>query len=161
MGSHKRSGLDRLPCSWLFDTRTCDALSLLAAATICVVVRIAQTACVMETWPYERRLAVMGQIVDNQLKVQCRFCRQLIVASVFNCSHCGRDVATVRKSDATAGWLGLALGPVGLWYKGYWLAGFGWLAVVVVLGIVTGAWLAIPICWVGMAIHAAAAKPRR
>ena len=29
-----------------------------------------------------------------------------------------------EKSDGTAGCLGLFLGPVGLWYKGQWAAGF-------------------------------------
>lgn len=103
----------------------------------------------------------MDQQTDSQERIRCRSCQQLVLAGAFQCRHCGTGLATARKSDATAGWLGLALGPVGLWYKGYWAAGFGWLAVVILLGIVTGAWLAIPICWFGMAIHAAAVKPRR
>lgn len=57
------------------------------------------------------------------------------------------------KSDSTAGCLGLLLGPVGLWYKGQWAAGFAWLAMAIVLGAASGGILA-PFFWVGMAIHA-------
>ena len=64
-------------------------------------------------------------------------------------------------SDALAGCLGLFLGPVGLWYKGQWLAGFAWLAMAILvvagsggLGIVFA-----PVFWFGMCIHAIVAKP--
>ena len=58
-----------------------------------------------------------------------------------------------QKSAATAGCLGLLLGPVGLWYKRQWAAGFAWLAMTLLLGLGSGGLLA-PFCWIGMAIHA-------
>lgn len=61
-----------------------------------------------------------------------------------------------EKSDTAAGCLGLFLGPVGLWYKGKWAAGFAWLAMAVVIGGATGG-IAAPFFWIGMAIHAYAA----
>ena len=64
-----------------------------------------------------------------------------------------------EKSAAMAGCLGLALGPVGLWYKRQWAAGFAWLAMAVVSGFSLGIWVA-PIFWVGMAIHAAVAETK-
>lgn len=56
------------------------------------------------------------------------------------------------KSNIDAAFLGLILGPVGLWYKRQWAAGFAWLAVCLVLAPSLG-----PLCLllaVGMAIHA-------
>ena len=47
-----------------------------------------------------------------------------------------------EKSNAVAGCLGLLLGPVGLWYKGQWAAGFAWLVMAVILGIASGGLLA-------------------
>ena len=64
-----------------------------------------------------------------------------------------------EKSAVAAGCLGLALGPVGLWYKGHWAAGFAWLVLTPVLGVATGG-MALPFCWAGMAIHAATADTR-
>lgn len=70
------------------------------------------------------------------------------------------DVRWLEKSDLAAGCLGILLGPVGLWYKGHWAAGFAWLAMGIIFGILTSG-IAAPVFWVGMAIHAATAKPRR
>jgi hypothetical protein len=59
----------------------------------------------------------------------------------------------------------LFLGPVGLWYKGQWAAGFAWLAMALVfgfgLGLITGGLgcCFAPVFWIGMAIHAGMAKP--
>ena len=64
-----------------------------------------------------------------------------------------------RKSNGVALLLGLLLGPVGLWYKGHWVAGFAWLVMAVIIMIPTYG-LAAPVFWIGMAIHAAAAEPR-
>ena len=50
------------------------------------------------------------------------------------------------------------LGPVGLWYKGHWAAGFAWL-VMAIIGLSTTIILG-PVFWVGMAVHAAIAKPK-
>lgn len=63
------------------------------------------------------------------------------------------------KSNVSAGCLGLLLGPVGLWYKGQWAAGFGWLVMTLLLSLVTYG-IAAPFCWIGMAIHAAVADSK-
>ena len=91
--------------------------------------------------------------------VPCPFCKELIVDGALKCKHCGSNLSAAKKSDTAAGCLGLFLGPVGLWYKGHWAAGFAWLAMAIVLGLASGGWLA-PVCWIGMAIHAASAEPR-
>lgn len=67
-----------------------------------------------------------------------------------------------NQSNAVAGCLGLLLGPVGLWYKGHWAAGFAWLAAFVIMGVATGGVGIVfaPVFWIGMAIHAMAAEPR-
>ena len=63
------------------------------------------------------------------------------------------------KSDLGAFFLGLLLGPVGLWYKGHILAGFVWLGAARAVALTGVGLLAAPVFWFGMAIHAAAAKP--
>jgi len=74
----------------------------------------------------------------------------------------GQPISTVyrpTKSNALAFLFGLLLGPVGLWYKGHWAAGFAWL----VMGMIVSAatlLLAAPLFWIGMALHAAVAEPR-
>ena len=89
----------------------------------------------------------------------CPFCRERVVAGALKCKHCGSNLAAAGKSDTAAGCLGLLLGPVGLWYKGHWAAGFAWLAMAVLLGVASGGWL-VPLLWIGMATHAAGAKPK-
>lgn len=91
--------------------------------------------------------------------IPCPFCKEPVDSSALKCKHCGSNLAAANKSNLAAGCLGLLLGPVGLWYKGHWAAGFAWLAMAVLLGIASGGWLA-PVFWVGMAIHAAVAKPK-
>jgi hypothetical protein len=93
----------------------------------------------------------------------CRFCHSPIPHGVQKCRHCGEFLSPTGKSDGLAGCLGLALGPVGLWYKGLWGAGFAWLAVWVLLVIATGGFaiLLAPIFWLGMGIHSFVAKARR
>lgn len=66
--------------------------------------------------------------------------------------------APPTKSNVLAFILGLFLGPVGLWYKGHWAAGFVWFAALVILGGATGG-TAAPAIWLFQAIHAAVAKP--
>jgi hypothetical protein len=61
-------------------------------------------------------------------------------------------------SNALAFFLGLFLGPVGLWYKGRWALGFLWLVACAILIPATGL-LAAPVLWLGMALHAASARP--
>ena len=66
----------------------------------------------------------------------------------------------VAKSNATAGCLALLLGPVGLWYKGCWAAGFAWLVMAILIAPLTG-FLTAPLFWIGMTIHAILAEPRQ
>jgi hypothetical protein len=67
-----------------------------------------------------------------------------------------------NQSNAVAGCLGFFLGPVGLWYKGQWAAGFAWLAMIVIVGLATGGLgiVLAPVFWIGMTIHAIVAEPR-
>jgi hypothetical protein len=75
----------------------------------------------------------------------------------------GQPIQTGRsrpaKSNGLALVLGLFLGPVGLWYKGHWAAGFAWLVMGIIVGTATFL-IAAPVFWIGMAIHAAVAEPR-
>ncbi len=63
------------------------------------------------------------------------------------------------RSDALAGCLGFLLGPVGLWYKGNWAAGFAWLVMGAIVIAATGM-VAAPFVWVGMGLHAMVARPK-
>jgi hypothetical protein len=63
-----------------------------------------------------------------------------------------------QKSNLIAFLLGLLLGPVGLWYKGQWAAGFAWL-VIAAIALSMTVFLA-PLFWLGMAFHAAVASPK-
>jgi len=66
-----------------------------------------------------------------------------------------------NRSNAVAGFLGFFFGPVGLWYKGRWAAGFAWLAMIVIVALAKGGVGIVfaPIFWIGMIIHAIVAKP--
>lgn len=78
-------------------------------------------------------------------------------APVAAASSQAAEVEVGKKSDVLAFFLGLFLGPVGLWYKGRWGAGIVWLiALMIVAGVNNGA--LIPVVMLGIAIHAAAAK---
>lgn len=90
----------------------------------------------------------------------CPFCVQQIAFGAAKCHHCGEFLVGPQKSDFLAGCLGFLLGPVGLWYKGHWAAGFAWLVMGIIIGSATG-FLAFPVFWIGMAVHAAVAKPKR
>lgn len=105
----------------------------------------------------------MGRTLDlpeDARVVRCPYCKEEILVGAQKCKHCGEFLVGPQKSDALAGCLGLLLGPVGLWYKGHWAAGFAWLAMAFVLGAGTGG-IAAPFLWIGMAIHAASATPKR
>ena len=67
-----------------------------------------------------------------------------------------------NKSNLVAGIFGLFLGPVGLWYKGHWAAGFAWLVVGGLTIVITGGFGLVfaPVFWIGMMIHAIIAEPR-
>lgn len=106
----------------------------------------------------------------------CPACNAVVDSSDRWCRHCGmqfiasenliipRQPSSLHrvppdKSSLAAGCLGFFLGPVGLWYKGHWAAGFAWLVMTILLSIGTGG-LAAPVCWLGMAIHAAVADTK-
>ena len=95
----------------------------------------------------------------------CPACKGTIEYGVSRCRHCGEDFRVSNKSDGLACCLALFLGPVGLWYKGCWGAGFAWLAGIFLWAVVTVALAFIPIIFlpvfpIGMMIHAYKAKPR-
>jgi len=90
-------------------------------------------------------------------RVLCPYCRGQIPNSAQKCMHCGEFLAGTEHSDVLACLLGLFLGPVGLWYKGHFAAGFAWLAFWIIVVLATGG---VGIClapffWLGMGIHAA------
>lgn len=68
----------------------------------------------------------------------CHACRAEVDPLAIRCRHCGEDFQRVQKCNVTAGCLGFALGPVGLWYKGQWGAGFAWLTMIVIVILATG-----------------------
>lgn len=103
----------------------------------------------------------------------CPICNGVVDSLAARCHHCGVEFVRQRQETTTspqvihhyihhggtdrsslaAGCLALALGPVGLWYKGQWAAGFAWLVMTVLLSAATGL-IAAPFCWLGMAVHA-------
>ena len=97
--------------------------------------------------------------ITVESEVTCPFCKETVLAGAIKCKHCGSDLTKADKGNFAAGCLGLLFGPVGLWYKGHWAAGFAWLAMALVVGAASGWWL-LPVFWVGMAIHAATAPPK-
>ena len=112
--------------------------------------------------------------------VQCPECGKEVSSAAAACPGCGHPVLPAHpivvstvvsnqavvsnhdpapsKSNLLAGCLGFCLGPVGLWYKGQWAAGWAWLVMGVVLA--TSVPLLLPFLWVGMAVHAMVAKPK-
>jgi len=90
---------------------------------------------------------------------KCKECGAQISTQAQTCPKCGFEILPV-KSNFTAGCLGFLLGPVGLWYKGHWAAGFAWLILGTVI-VVSTSGLVLPILWIGMGIHAIAVKPKR
>jgi hypothetical protein len=115
----------------------------------------------MEDVLRERAVAIpaVQLVIQGAAPVLCPFCKEAVQPDAKKCKHCGSSIAAAAKSNVTAGCLGLVLGPVGLWYKGQWAAGFAWLVLAVLLGLATGGVAAI-FMWLGMAIHAAAAEPK-
>ncbi len=85
--------------------------------------------------------------------------QQKTLTAVLSGQPAARAQLKSTKSNGVAFLLGLLLGPVGLWYKGHWVAGFAWLAMAIVFSAGTF-FIAAPVFWLGMAIHAAVAEPR-
>jgi hypothetical protein len=81
----------------------------------------------------------------------------------FTAIMAGQPIQTGRsrpaKANGVALLLALFLGPVGLWYKGHWAAGFAWLVMAIIVCTAT-VLIAAPVFWIGMAIHAAVAEPK-
>ena len=91
-------------------------------------------------------------------RYKCPVCLGPIALNATSCPSCGYKNIPI-KSNLGAGCLGFLLGPVGLWYKGNWAAGFAWLVFAIIFGVATGG-IAAPFFWVGMAIHAYVATPK-
>jgi hypothetical protein len=102
--------------------------------------------------------------------MKCPECGREVSSAAAACPACGHPIHPTQqvvvtappppvKSDGLAGCLGLLLGPVGLWYKGHWAAGFAWLVMAVLLGAASGGILT-SVCWIGMAVHAMTARPK-
>lgn len=89
----------------------------------------------------------------------CPDCGQQVSSEAKSCPGCGFEIPA-SKSNLMAGCLGFLLGPAGLWYKGHWAAGFAWLVVAVIASVATSG-IAAPFFWIGMGIHAVAAKPKK
>lgn len=104
-------------------------------------------------------------ILSHQLPqvAYCPFCHGSLSFGVQKCRHCGEFLVPPSESNTLAGCLGVLLGPVGLWYKGLWGAGFAWLVMILLLVVGTGGLAAVfaPLFWIGMGVHAYVAKASR
>ncbi len=78
------------------------------------------------------------------------------------CTSCGYDSRPKlsEKSDIIAVALCFLFGPIGLWYKGHWLAGFVWLIAAVIAGVTFGVF-STPFIFVGILIHTVIVKPKK
>lgn len=100
---------------------------------------------------------------DEAYTKVCPFCRQVIHREAITCNHCHERLVTVHtKSNGTAAMLGCLLGPVGLWYKRQWAAGFAWIVFAFLFFAMTGGLgvIFLPVFWIGMTIHAGVAKEK-
>jgi len=119
------------------------------------------------------------RLSPSTLTMSCPYCAESISIEAKKCRHCGefldpslraanqmaqhsiptKNASVPPKSDAVAGCLGFLLGPVGLWYKGQWAAGFAWIVMAFLMTIATGG-VAAPVFWIGMGLHAMVAKTK-
>lgn len=105
-------------------------------------------------------------VVRPAMLVWCPYCHGEIHRGVKKCRHCGEFLVGTGHSDVLAGCLGFLLGPLGLWYKGHYLAGLAWFAfwlffvlfVLLTSGVALLALPFAPLLWIAMAIHAACVK---
>lgn len=99
---------------------------------------------------------------NTPASVSCPACRSILEQGVLRCRFCGEDFRGSNKSNGLAAVLSLFLGPLGLWYKGCWGAGFAWIAGVIIIMVATGGLgiLLVPFFWIGMAVHAYNARPK-
>lgn len=102
-------------------------------------------------------------VIRPAMIILCPYCRGEVHYGVQKCRHCGEFLVRTDHSDALAAGLGCLLGPVGLWYKGHFIAGFAWIAAWFLLVFATAGFglLLAPFFWLGMAIHAGLAKGAR
>ena len=93
---------------------------------------------------------------------RCSWCAQPLERNATVCPQCSRRMVNAPKSDVLAGVFGLLFGPVGLWYKRRYAAGFAWLGGTVAAAMVLGPLMqtVAPFLWIGQAVHAVRAKPR-
>jgi hypothetical protein len=89
---------------------------------------------------------------------RCPFCRETVHPEAVKCKHCQSNIAPRNpRDDENAFLLGFFLGPVGLFSKGCYAAGFAGL----VMGFLACALISpilAPIFWIGMAAHASGAR---
>ena len=93
--------------------------------------------------------------------ITCPFCKEEVRVHAMKCKHC-QSMLVEQKSDTVAMLLALVLGPVGLWYKGQWAAGFAWIAGVFIVVFAFGVFslFVAPMMWLFMAAHAYGAAER-
>jgi hypothetical protein len=109
------------------------------------------------------RLGLLGKeaMKEAPQTKKCPFCAEQIQAEAIKCRYCGERLNR-KKDDLLACYLGLLLGPVGLWYKRQWAVGFVWLIIIVVVTTQARevAGLLAPFFCIGMAVHAGFVTPR-
>ncbi|MBX3422964.1 MAG: DUF4339 domain-containing protein [Pirellulaceae bacterium] len=101
--------------------------------------------------------AVQPKHVSESSKTACKYCGNSIAPNAQKCGHCGEWIVQTSHSDSLAAVLGVLFGPVGLWYKGHWAAGFAWIMFMLIVYLSIGDFVLLlsPLFWIGMGVHAA------